>query len=597
MAQREFPMSKMLMKVRRHISRVCVALIVIGQTLVVTGVSAQQALPPQGRYYVGEGEVDVSRGVFLHSRKDISVGPADTDAELILTRSYGTRETSTGAFGGSSGHNHEILLFRQASGPVGQRDYTYRIVIGTRLETFEHPYSDQIYYQGITPGFQLFTELGANGPYTYTGPGGVVINFGTTTSSCPSIGLAGAVCALAQSVVEPSGRVTEYEYENTGTVSRVRLVKNNYGYALGFEYTGSTGYQVSKICSVNLAVTYVTASAPCLTGSRSAQYSWPTGFGPITGVTDASGKSTAYGYASIGAISSIQGQASSVPDIAISYDATSQKVSSVSYAGQTPWTYIYQNNLTWLDSPSNGWTKVKSPLLNETEYTFSSLNNPTAIENPLGKTTNYTYTAPQQVVLRKTEPEGNYVEYGYDGWAHVTQTTMVAKPGSGLSNIVSSAAFANCPTLATCDKPSSTTDARGNTTSYTYNSTHGGVLTETGPAVGGVTPQRRYSYAQRYAWIKNSGGSYVQASAPVWVRTEERFCKTTNPTTTGCTGGASDEVVTTYDYGPNSGPNNLNLRGIVVDSGGLNLRTCYGYDESGNRISETQPKAGLTSCP
>lgn len=59
----------------------------------------------------------------------------------------------------------------------------------------------------------------------------------------------------------------------------------------------------------------------------------------------------------------------------------------------------------------------------------------------------------------------------------------------------------------------------------------------------------------------------------------------------------SDEVRTTYDYGPNSGPNNLLLRGMVEDATGAALRTCYGYDARGNRISETRPRAGLASCP
>ena len=80
--------------------------------------------------------------------------------------------------------------------------------------------------------------------------------------------------------------------------------------------------------------------------------------------------------------------------------------------------------------------------------------------------------------------------------------------------------------------------------------------------------------------------------------TEESLCKTGAPHSsgTGCA-LAGDEVRTTYDYGPNSGPNNLLIRGKVVDSGGLALRTCYGYDTDGRKISETTPNANLTSCP
>ena len=60
---------------------------------------------------------------------------------------------------------------------------------------------------------------------------------------------------------------------------------------------------------------------------------------------------------------------------------------------------------------------------------------------------------------------------------------------------------------------------------------------------------------------------------------------------------AGDEAVTTYDYGPGAGPNNLWLRGIVVTAGGVSRRTCYTYDHRGNQLSATSPLAGLTSCP
>ena len=64
-----------------------------------------------------------------------------------------------------------------------------------------------------------------------------------------------------------------------------------------------------------------------------------------------------------------------------------------------------------------------------------------------------------------------------------------------------------------------------------------------------------------------------------------------------------DEVLTQFDYGTGDAThgNNLLLRGQTVTStdGGTTttLRTCYGYDAYGNRISETQPNANLSSCP
>ena len=102
---------------------------------------------------------------------------------------------------------------------------------------------------------------------------------------------------------------------------------------------------------------------------------------------------------------------------------------------------------------------------------------------------------------------------------------------------------------------------------------------------------------QRNAWIKNASGGYVQLATPIWLLSEERTCRTTATVGNACAGGASDEVVTTYDYGPNSGPNNLWLRGVAVTADGQTLRTCYTYDDYGRKLSETKPLGTGANCP
>jgi YD repeat-containing protein len=211
-----------------------------------------------------------------------------------------------------------------------------------------------------------------------------------------------------------------------------------------------------------------------------------------------------------------------------------------------------------------------------------------------------------------TSPLGNATDEAYDVRGNIVQQTVTPVPGSGLPNIVTTAVYpATCTNRMTCNKPTSVTDARGNVTDFTYDPTHGGVLTETGPAVNGIRPQTRHIYAQRYAWILAPGGGYVHAGAPVWVQIATSLCRTSaatgNPAAPCATAG--DEVLTQYDYGPDAGPNTLLLRGQTVTStdpgsgsgagAGVTttLRTCYGYDAQGNRISETSPNANLASCP
>jgi hypothetical protein len=149
-----------------------------------------------------------------------------------------------------------------------------------------------------------------------------------------------------------------------------------------------------------------------------------------------------------------------------------------------------------------------------------------------------------------------------------------------------------------CNKPLSEIDANGNQTDFTYDQAHGGILTVTGPAVNGIRPQTRSAYVQRQAMIRNASNAIVATGVPIWLLSQTSTCRTGAASGNGCA-IAGDEVITTYDYGPATGANNLLLRGVVVDAGGLNLRTCYRYDTLGNRISETRPEGttALTACP
>lgn len=191
-------------------------------------------------------------------------------------------------------------------------------------------------------------------------------------------------------------------------------------------------------------------------------------------------------------------------------------------------------------------------------------------------------------------PEGNVVGVGFDSRNNRTSNYIQGKNGG----VVSTGATYDpvCANLKTCNRPKTSTDARGNTTTYTYDPVHGGVVTATGPAVGGVSPQTRYEYAQRYARLKNASGGHDPAATPIWMLVRERYCRTTQGSAAGCTGGAADEVVTEYDYGPDSGPNNLLVRGIAVMADGQTRRTCFAYDQMGRKISETKPRGTGLAC-
>jgi len=211
-----------------------------------------------------------------------------------------------------------------------------------------------------------------------------------------------------------------------------------------------------------------------------------------------------------------------------------------------------------------------------------------------------------------TRASGSYVTYTYDdnlGSGHIPRHNIIQTedhptPGSGTTGtIIKVAHYPDaCSSMAACNKPDYVLDARSNRTDYSYDPAHGGLLSATDPAVysapagGNVNPQKRYTYVQRYAWYLNSAGSMVRETTPVWLLSSESYCRSGPASGSGCF-LANDEVLTAYDYGPDTGPNNLLVRGQTVTTGGQTQRVCYGHDAVGNKIWEVSPNANAASCP
>jgi len=214
--------------------------------------------------------------------------------------------------------------------------------------------------------------------------------------------------------------------------------------------------------------------------------------------------------------------------------------------------------------------------------------------------------------LTRQTPAGIVSVFGYDLQGNLRgnlwNITRNPVSGSGLSPLTQGSAVypTSCTNIIICNKPTSVTDANGNTANFSYDPTHGGVLKVTGPAVSTATdstvnsvhPETRSTYVQRYAWYLSSSGVMTRETHPIWLLATESYCRTTAAATSGSgCAVASDEVAMTYDYGPDSGPNNLILRGKAVSADGQTLRTCYGHDHQVNKIWEASPNANRTSCP
>lgn len=273
--------------------------------------------------------------------------------------------------------------------------------------------------------------------------------------------------------------------------------------------------------------------------------------------------------------------------------------------GQTP---QYCERVKKVETPRGAWnyTYTGNSLISVTDpagevYTSTIGSSTVTVTDKLSRPTTYQYGGStfqagnfyryvNKNVGTVTYPEGNKLIYGRDSRSNIRSVQNVPKPGSGLPTLTWSASYPDSCTPANfrvCNKPDYVIDANGGRTDFTYDASHGGILTEALPADSvGIRAVRRYGYQQLSATYMGSDGQ-MMAGSPIWKRVWMKECRSVS----ACAGTA-EEITTTYEYGEN-----LLLRSVVVSADGAVRRTCYGHDVRGNLIRETKPGAGLASCP
>ena len=410
---------------------------------------------------------------------------------------------------------------------------------------------------------------------------------------------------------------------------RVQSVTNNAGYQIKYNYssndpTSSVLWQtVSSAVAVNNGVEYCNPTADTCTFANSwptATYSGNAGSSGFT-ITDALGRSTRFTYA--GTSIKVKTAASATDNLQYTTQSfisdpglNAYRVVSATIGADT-WGYSYVQTPANL-APYNIVLTRSDPQNHQTIFTsqrtdvmsgtpaLDEMWTVTSIKNALNRITSYGYPcsgsagAPQAYPYFNTSafsvtlPEANATNRACDARGNVTSVTLIPKTGSGPNNITNSWTFpTSCANPKICNQPTAFIDGRGFETDYTYDPTHGGLMTEMKPAVNAVRATKRYSYSQIYAYVKNSSGALVQAATPVWMPTQVAECRTAN----SCAGTA-DETVTSYEYAAAGSVNRLLARGkTVTPTLGASLRTCYAYDSMGNRSSVTTPRAGLSTCP
>lgn len=199
--------------------------------------------------------------------------------------------------------------------------------------------------------------------------------------------------------------------------------------------------------------------------------------------------------------------------------------------------------------------------------------------DPIGRQSTATYTNGGQE-LNATAPEGLQTVNKYDLRGNKIEARQIAKPGSGLADLVTQYFYVEgasvdvCVNQITCNKLSYVIDPNHNRTDFTWDPSTGEMLTQTGPAdSAGMRPMTTYGYS---SFTGSDGVSFLLLSSK-----QEKVDATRNKTTT-------------YEYDPN---NHWVLKSVTESGDGVSYRSCFSTDAAGNVLSKTQPRANLTSCP
>jgi len=574
----------------------CIVMLALG---FAAEVSAQEYVPPSPapiRETIDGNGVDLTRGTLVSRTHSVSIGGAGS-----LGLSWSRTITSTGNFLDSTAGS--IVFF-----PGGT---SAEVSFGNGTETFTKVGGDWVSDQKRGSTFVYSSG------YVYTLGDGTVVQYGLAGNKNM---YGGAFGYVVRSVTKPTGEILTYNYKistvcgdasysyNT-TIGRIQSVTSTNGYMLKMTFVTNTPpayvgaspswFELNKVTALNAATDYCDPTADTCTFSQT----WPSlTMSGVTSFTDALGQVTTYTYTS-GLLTGIKrpGAASNTTTIT----NTSGKVSQVINEGIVT-NYAYADN-----TPTTGTRRVtvSDGVAGDRVLEVDMANyQVTKDTNEDLKSTVYEYYPTTRLLKKVIQSENNYVEYVYDDRGNVTCTVQVSKTApagqtcvgpSTANKLVTSATYPasdatqtwRCATgtpAVKCNKPITTTDAKGNVTDYEYDNTHGGVTKVKLPAgvSGGTRPETRYGYtATYYAQYKNSGGTLVNFATPVTRLTRVGTCQSS----ASCT-DAADEAKSVIGYGT------ANVLPTSVASGNgtgtLTATSTIAYDIFGNTQTVDGPLSG-----
>jgi RHS repeat-associated protein len=485
---------------------------------------------------------------------------------------------------------------------INTNQYYATVMVGATSATFSKTGGNWVSDQGDGS-----TLVETSTTFVWTGGDGSQITFDRTLVTSGA-SYYGPVSGVATKIVSPDGETTTLTYRQDWyminqwpepidiSVLRLSSVNTNSGYQLKFSYASDTAssnqsadpwYRITKVTAINSAVEYCAPTALNCTLSNpwpSMAYSQTTSNGEtLETATDVLNRSSRYRSDSNRRLIGIKRPSETNDGIRFAYDANS-RVSSVTHQGS------YARTYTWSLSGTQ-MTSVSNDSLGRRRTVVSNTTNDTILSSTdaLGNRTSYTYDSKGRLD-KTTLPEGHVVDVDYDARGNIIRTTTRPKPGSTQAPIVTSSVFpTSCGNQKTCNKPSSTTDARGNVTNYTYDPGHGGLTSVTLPADrNGIRAKTQINYAGYTAKVRNSSGALGNAVGAIQKPQTIKTCRTA----TDCVGSAN-EMVAEAIYDSNAAPN-LNAVAITgrAGNGTLPRTTRMTYTILGDIASVDGPETG-----
>jgi RHS repeat-associated protein len=541
------------------------------------GALAQQAptvaLPPDTQVVSPYG-VDMRTGIYADPTTDLVIGdPANGGIEYRRENSVKSSALV------ERRSNWDIFIALRTTKDAGESYYSLESLAASKNWT-SWDFGNTFIDAGVrTEGISKLEKVGSVLKFTNTD--GSVIDFGAVTSGR----------YYANKMTMPNGVTYTITYNNG-----MRVVSNA-GYALIVESGGA------KVCVINLATMTLPGSNVCPAGARSVSYTSDAAYtysktDPVGGVTSVSNSGGTVSYVRPGysqpwltlSNSSTEGFSNLVttsqaftggPTVAYQYqelavfESEPPSINDPKYGRGMGWTVNLgeTTSLTWQLDTSYQWQPAPPPRVAPGPYSVTDALGRTTINHWVGGVTPYT------VIDIRASPEGIVQTYGYGTGGNVTSVTTTPKSGSDQSPVSITSTY-DCTHIVTCTKPQSVTDARSNTSNYTWSTTHGGMLTEMAPAdSNGVRPTKTYTWNLLTA-------SWPGGSGQLWKLSQISQCVNG----TACAGTA-DETRTTFTY--DSSRNLQPLTQTVATGDGLQSQTTsWTYDDYGDRLSEDGPAVG-----